>query len=193
MSLSVMIPTIGRECLSKLLAELVPQLCLDDEVLVVGDGPQPRAAEIIKGIDARVIYHEHGPDHAWGHPQRNWAMRRSRGTHLMWFDDDDALLPEALRTVRSAIASTPHLPLMFRMRHIGGVIWWKREVCDGNVSTQMFVAPNVPSRLGRWGHRYQGDLDFITSTLQLYPSGASSLVWREEVIAVHGIDGKAPR
>jgi hypothetical protein len=53
-------------------------------------------------------------------------------------------------------------------------------VAVGNVGTPMFVLPAAGPR-GAWGRRYEGDYDFITSTLALWPAGA--LVWREEVIA----------
>lgn len=190
MTLSIMIPTIGRPCLSKVLEELRGQLELGDEVLVIGDGPV-NAGSVVMNFGPQFQYFQHGPDHFWGHPQRNYAMPLSKGTHLMSFDDDDAIYGDALQKVRAAIFQYPDSPLMFRMNHGPGVIWQAKEVADGNVSTQMFVTPNVRGKLGVWGRRYQGDLDFIMSTIALYPK--NSLIWREEVTAIHGIGGNAPR
>ena len=184
-SLSILIPTIGRSELARLLSELVPQLLSCDEILVIGDGPQP-LARAMADVDPRVRYLEHGPDHCWGHPQRNWAMPLARGAYLMSFDDDDRVAPRALERVRGAMADHPGRPLMFREYHEGSVIWSTRSVALGNVSTQMIVVPNVPERLGKWGSRYEGDYDFIQSTLALYAAGVDALVWRPEVIALHG-------
>jgi hypothetical protein len=185
-ALSIIIPTIGRQELRRILGELAPQLSPQDEVLVVGDGPQPAAREIAGGFGSRVKYWEHGSDHCWGYPQRNWVMPRASGSHLMFFDDDDRGAPAALQHVRDAARANPGRPLMFREIHEEGLIWGRKRVELSNVSTQLFVVPNDPARLGKWGQRYVGDYDFVVSTLALYPGGEEALVWREEVIAVHG-------
>ena len=185
-ALSIIIPTIGRQELRRILEELAPQLSPQDEVLVIGDGPQPKAREIAGRFDSRVKYWEHGPDHCWGYPQRNWAMPRASGSHLMFFDDDDRCAPTALQHIRDAARANPGRPLMFREVHEEGLIWVRKRVELSNVSTQLFVVPNDPTKLGAWGQRYVGDYDFVVSTLALYPGGDEALVWREEVIAVHG-------
>lgn len=194
MSLSIIIPTVGRPSLRALLErDIVPQLAEGDEVLVVGDGPQPQARAQAEGLDARVRYLEFGPDHYWGHPQRNHAMGQARGAHLMSLDDDDILLPGALKDVRSEIAANPGRPLIFRMNHAGTVLWSDPNVRLANLSTQMFVVPNIASRLGTWGRRYEGDFDFIRSTLDLFPEKDAAAAWCDKVIATHGIGGMTPR
>jgi glycosyltransferase involved in cell wall biosynthesis len=190
MTLSVMIPTIGRPCLPKVLQELREQLEAGDEVLVIGDGPV-KVGAIVQRFGSQFRYLEHGPDHMWGHPQRNHAMPLASGTHLMSLDDDDALLPDSLAQIRAAIVRYPAVPLMFRMRHGPELLWRDPFVRVGNVSTQMFVTPNVQDQLGAWGRRYEGDLDFIASTVGKYPR--HSLAWRPEITTVHGIGGQAPR
>lgn len=189
-TLSIMVPTIGRPSLAKLLQELKEQLGPGDEVLVIGDGPVG-AGPAVQPFGEQFRYLEHGPDHAWGHPQRNHAMPLAQGTHLMSLDDDDALRPGGLEMIRKAIGEHPSSPLMFRMTHESMVLWREPSFWVGNVSTQMFVTPNVPDKLGKWGHRYEGDFDFMSSTLSLYPQNA--LVWRSEITAMHGLGGKAPR
>lgn len=187
---SIMIPTIGRAMLDRVLGQLAPQTADGDEILVVGDGRQPEAQEMASRHGGRVKYMEHGPDHCWGHPQRNWAMPLARGSHLMSMDDDDESLPGALSAVRAAVAAAPDSVHAFRIHHKGGLIWAERAVYMGNLSTQNFVVPNVPARLGRWGRRYEGDFDFIRSTLDLHPDGDATVVWHEDIVAVHG---EAPR
>src|SRR5687767_666422 len=160
-TISIIIPTIGRPILAHLLDETIRQLEDGDEVLVIGDGPQPEARRIAAGRDARVRYHETEATRCWGHPQRNWAMDIASASHLVSFDDDDALVPGALDAIRAAATATPDRPLIFRMRHEAVTLWMTPRLLPGNVSTQMFVVPNVKARLGRWGSRYQGDFDFI--------------------------------
>ena len=186
---SVIIPTVGRPSLTDVLKDLLTELPEEDEILVVGDGPQPAARALAEGLGGRVRYLEHGPTKDWGHSQRNAAMRVALGTHIMTMDDDDRVVVGAGRAIRSRVAEAPDRVHFFRMYHQQGVIWNFRQVRECNVSTQMVVVPNVPGRLGVWGNRYEGDYDFITSTVALYPGGEADAVWHEEITVVHGIRG----
>ncbi len=64
-------------------------------------------------------------------------------------------------------------------RHPWGTLWKNQVPSLGNVGTPMMVAPNVKSKLGLWGNRYEGDFDFLESTLAYYPEGA---LWLEDVL-----------
>lgn len=186
-SISITIPTIGRPTLLRVLREIQPQLSTEDEVLVVGDGPRPAARAMVEGLDARIKYLEHGPTKNWGGSQRNFAMWRAKGSYLMSMDDDDRFSSTGLSKIRKAINEEPGRPLMFKMHQSSGLIWEFREVRVGDVSSQMMVVPNVPDRLGLYGNRYTGDIDFMVSTLARYPEGA--LVWRKETITLRGEEG----
>lgn len=186
-TISIAIPTIGRPTLARLIQEILPQLGTGDEVLVVGDGPQPGARAIAEGIDPRVRYYEYGPTRNWGYAQKNWAIRISRGDYLYAIDDDDRIAPTALASIRRGAIETGGRPMIFKIHHAGIVIWRDQTVRSGNISTQMLVFPNRAERLGFWGLIYEGDREFAESTLRLWPDGA--LAWREEVIALRGIEG----
>lgn len=183
-SVTFIIPTIGRETLLRVLGEIRSQLSAEDEILVVADGPRPAARAMVEGLDPRIKYLEHGPTKNWGHSQRNFGMWRAKGSHIMTLDDDDRFRSNGLEVIRKAIVETPDRPLIFRMHQSTGLIWEYRWTVIGDVSTQMYVVPNIPDRLGLWGNRYIGDQDFIQSTLALYPKG--SVVWREEAIVLRG-------
>jgi hypothetical protein len=189
-ALSIIVPTIGRPGLSSLLKQVAAQLGPDDEVLVVGDGIQPEARAQASILDARVKYIEHpnGPCGDWGCKARNWAMPQANGTHLMFLDDDDECLPEALAVVRVRASAAPGRVLMFRMKNGDSLLWANREIRFGNVSTQMVVVPNNPERLGKWRSPYYGgDYWFIRECIELNPNPVE---WCQDVIAVHG---EAPR
>ena len=54
--------------------------------------------------------------------------------------------PGAIATMRNAAAD---VPVIFRMDDpLHGVIWREPEIKWANVSTQMYVVPNVPEKLG---------------------------------------------
>jgi hypothetical protein len=165
--LSIILPTSGRETLGRTLASVTPQLAPGDELILLRDASGD-----------------------WGHTPRQEAMGRAKGDYLLFMDDDDIYTEGALDAVRAALAENPGRPHVFRMRRVGpanDVLPAERVVRLGNVSTQMMVVPNDTARLGAWGRRYEGDFDFLASTLAKYPP--DSLVWRDEVITVwrHGL------
>ncbi len=161
-TVSVIVPTRDRqEELVRALASVAPQLHPGDEVVVVADATGD-----------------------WGATPRTSAMNRAAGDYLVFLDDDDVLVPDALESVRRAVAENPNRPHLFRMKRgpQGDLLPGPREIGTGNVSSQMFVCPNDPARFGTWTTRYEGDHDFIRGTIANYPEGA--LVWRDEVLAV---------
>jgi hypothetical protein len=188
LTISLVIPTVSRPMLARALLSVRAQDWRPgDEILLVGDGPQPRARELWDqfGLPGRYL-ETPGPAGDWGHTPRNRLLdrREAHGEYLMALDDDDELALGAVASVRAAVACAPGCPHLFRIsgHPAVGTIWKDSEVRFANVSTTMFVAPNDPARLGRYGNRYGGDYDFIRSTVDSYPPG--SLVWREEVICL---------
>ncbi len=139
-----MIATAGRPSLTQTLAALTPQLQSGDEILV-------------ERLDC-----------AWGHEARNRAIPRCAGTHLMFIDDDDQHATDALALVRTKVRAHPKRVHLFSMTYTDGRTVnprWPLQM--GYVSTQMLVVPNVEGKLGTWGDRYEGDLDFAATTMLL--------------------------
>lgn len=187
---TITVPTLGRPSLyATLYSIFVGGVSKLDQVIVVGDGPQPEAARIVDTFRGRlpISYYETEPKRMVGHPQRTSAMARATGTHLMWMDDDDVYADAAITTIRKEVSLLPDKVFIFKMqglaRRLGyDLLWRTKEVLIGNIGTPMFVVPNVPGRLGKWGDRYAGDFDFISSTVEKV--GAESVEWREDVIAL---------
>jgi hypothetical protein len=181
---SIIVPTCGRRSLARTLASIADQrLAAGDEVLLVTDGHQPHAAELLTrlGVPGRCI--ETAPSHDYGGTQRNQGMNEAAGDYLLFMDDDDVYAPDAFASIRAALREAPGLPHLFRMRYASNqrVLWTRRELALGNVSTQMIVCPNRPN-LKRWDSMHGHDYRFVVNSLPLWPP--DSLVWREEVIAV---------
>lgn len=190
-TLSVTIATSGRRpSLDRTLAALVPQLGPDDEVLVLYDGePAPAVVEILERwtADPRVHAYQASPQLKgdWGHSARNWALQNglAQGQWLLWIDDDNTHVPDALATLRTVLADAPLLPHLFRTRHHlpgGAVVLWRlRAIAESNVGLHMIVTPNDPAKLGRFGNRYAGDFDFVQQTIQRH---GGLCVWRTEIL-----------
>jgi hypothetical protein len=72
---------------------------------------------------------------------------------------------------------------IFRMRYLDGRILWRDPVLrERNVSSQMFLVPNVRGKLGRWEnpeYPRMADWDFISETVRLQ----GEPLFREEIVA----------
>ena len=152
-SLTIILGTAGRPTIKHTLASIAPQLEPGDELFILRDDSG----------DA-------------GDTPRNQTMHRARGTHLLFIDDDDVYVPDALARVRRFADENPGRIGLFKMKHVVGTTHWReRAVYYGNVSTQTFCVPNIPGKLGRWHYTerpdrdepYAGDYSFLKETIEL--------------------------
>lgn len=184
-TISLVIPTVSRPTLARTLASLRAQPWrAGDSVVLVGDGPQPVAADLWRQFRLPGLYAETPARLGfWGHGARNWVRDRglATGDYLVALDDDDEWTPSALAVIRASLAESPGRPHIFRMAGcpVVGTVWKDKEVRLQNVGTPLLVAPNVPGKIGAYTERYGGDFDMIAETCVFYPDGP---VWREEVI-----------
>lgn len=178
MTLTVIIPTIGRPTLERTLDSVASQPLLDgDAVIVVGRG------ESIQAMAARYGYRflECPPGGHGGAEERMKAIPLVTTTHIGFLDDDDVWVPGARETIRQAQLTTPTRPMVFRMRYPSGRELWKDKVVRrGNVGTPMIVVPNQPQYLGKWPSQRMNDYYFLSS-MKWKPS---DIVWRPDVLAV---------
>jgi glycosyltransferase involved in cell wall biosynthesis len=144
---TILLATSGRPTIARTLKSLIPQLEPGDEVMILRDDSG----------DA-------------GDTPRNEAMPRAAGTHLLFMDDDDVYVPDALAKMRRFADENPGRIGIFRIEYTAGPKRWTvPELKNRNVSTQIFLVPNVPGKLGVWEHRgtVHGDFVFISETARL--------------------------
>jgi glycosyltransferase involved in cell wall biosynthesis len=144
---SILLATAGRGTIMRTLRSLLPQLEPGDEVMILRDDSG----------DA-------------GDTPRNDAMPRAAGSHLLFMDDDDVYTRGALGRMRRFADENPGRIGIFKLEYVvGNRRWVEPELKFKNVSTQTFLVPNVPGRLGRWERqgRIAGDFVFITGTARL--------------------------
>jgi len=177
-TISVIVPTLGRPSLLETLASI--ETWPGDEVIVVGAVPT-----YTEGC-RRFFTCASGGD--WGCTERTIGLQHARGDYLAFLDDDDVYLPGARVAMARAIIAAPHRPTLCRMVYPNGfVLWHEPTLRVGNVSTQMMLIPNDPSRLGTWTTRREGDYDFLASM-----DWAPDVIhWSPEIIARlgHNDDG----
>jgi glycosyltransferase involved in cell wall biosynthesis len=144
---SIIVGTAGRKTLKRTLKSIVSQLEPGDELMLLRDDSG----------DA-------------GDTPRNQSMHRAAGTHLLFMDDDDVYVPGAFAKMRRFAEENPGRIGIFRMAYTTGPKRWRvPELKNRNVSTQIFLVPNVPGKLGVWEHRgtVHGDYTFIEETARL--------------------------
>src|SRR3990167_5241933 len=163
-TISFIIPTLGRESLQATL-ESIKDLP-GDEVLVIRHDPLRH-----KGI--------------YGNAERQEGTEKATGDYLAYMDDDDVYVPGAREIMAAAIAeNTGENPILFKMQYPSGrVLWRKRWVKCGNVSTQMILVPNKKNMLSKWDIRHRWS-DFTFINHWLWP--ARDIMWRHEIIAFIG-------
>jgi glycosyltransferase involved in cell wall biosynthesis len=154
-TISVVIATLGRPTLQR----AVDSARWADEIVVVYDAEE-LPARIPDGARAYAC----GPTNHWGAEQREYGIARASGTHVAFMDDDDVYIPGASPAIRRAVRARPARVHIFKMRDTEREYGGHGSVVQGSIGSPMFVVPkNGP--LGRWSTRYEGDFDFITSTL----------------------------
>lgn len=127
-TVSVIVATYNRahylpECLDSLVAQSRPP----DEILVIDDGSNDDTRSVAIDHAANVRYFKQ-PNQ--GRPTAlNLGIENARGSHLVFFDDDDVLLPGALELHLNVLNVTPgadysYAPnLVFDERFPGDSIW----------------------------------------------------------------------
>ncbi len=167
--ITFIVPTIGRASLRQTLASI--ELWAGDELIVIG----PAAVR-----DPRAVHLPCEPAGDWGATERTLGIAAATQPYLAFMDDDDVYAPGARALMAQAIRRTPDRPVLFRLQYPDGHrLWIDPALRVGNVSTQMMLIPNDPTRLGDWrGHRRESDYDFLVSSRW----GAAEYVWQTDVI-----------
>ncbi len=193
MSLSVIMPTMGRATLERAVKSVVHQLEFDDELLVICDGHNLQD-EVTGRIGTDVICHDvrvYATLEKTGHSgaeQRDKGITLAIGTNIMFLDDDDIYVRGALATVRRALSSSQGLPHIFRMQYgsTGKVLWEDAPLTPRlrgcNVGTPMLVIPNVKG-LPKWNplsatHDFEFASHIVTNMF------AGHVEWHQEVLSI---------
>lgn len=150
-TITVIIPTLGRPTLVRALRSVVDtQLGVDDEVIVVGDGPTPYAEWAVGEMhDPRVRYIEGAHTRRWGAAQYDHGMALAKGEWCAFLPDDDYMPEGALDAIKRGIAATPTRPVHIfsaQMLHWGGrILGGSDRVCE--VTASQLVVPGPLNKL----------------------------------------------
>lgn len=199
--LTVIVPTCGRDTLERTIQSVRTQRDENNnyygpstvELLVVGDtfdGTFDESLERVPSLcakyNAKYVGYD-GGTHCFGHPQRNYGQSVAGGSWLIWLQDDDIYAEGAFRALlkKAKINGNMHghwgVILGRTITWQAGVVWKQKILAEGNIDADCIAVPNVPERLGKWNHRYNGDFDFIRETCMNWDR---QVLWFKEIIAI---------
>lgn len=168
MTISIIIPTIGRASLEKAIMSYIGQVEPGDEIIVVGDGPQLVAEEIVSHIhmdmppETELLYMEIEPTHHFGAEQIDEGISLAKGDIIVLCGDDDCGSHDALAIIRAAVKEHPYCVHLFRYKapdHESGL----GSISSGQqVAVPYYLAGSVP---------YADDV-----------GGANDVTWMNKVI-----------
>lgn len=175
--------------LKRCLDSLDNQLGDNDECIVIGDtldGPLPGVRSLVYGYGPRYRYIDHNAGrHSFGHDQLNVGLAQAKGEWLHVNDDDDIWTPGSVAVMREAAAEAVDRPILFRfVSYHTNVYWLELGMFQiGAIGGHCLVTPNLPGKVGVWSDRYEGDWDYIESTVNLL-GGQDKIIWRPEIVCV---------
>jgi hypothetical protein len=202
MKISVIMPTYGRPTLERAVKSVMHQLLPGDELIVIVDGEHKLLGDIeerlmplrtpdISGAlmyNLRVLCTYQPTMKHNGAEQRDLGIESAWGTNLMFLDDDDIYVRNALDTVRRVVGNARGLPHIFKMRagtvtNFHGELWRNEWIGVGNVGTPMLFVPRVPD-LPKWGPYDSGAHDYFFINEIVNNIYAGHVVWRPEVLSI---------
>lgn len=198
-SLSVVLPTVGRDSLIRTLTSLVEAgLTRQDELLVMADGEsQQEIRTTVFGLEPLTLavapkVHFMAPDEGgfWGHPGRTAGMRLARKCAVMFTQDDQVFVPAALDKLRWELKEDPDWEKcghLFRVVPRSGYIVPTNpgRYSLGHVDADCIVLPTRLRPLyGTWDHSYNGDHSFIAETVENFTEKGLEFKWHKTLLSV---------
>lgn len=168
MTISFIIPTIGRKSLKRTLSSI----------------------EKWEGDQIWVIQH-FPPSGTWGNAERKEGIAKSTCDYIAFIDDDDYYTKGHRAIMDKASSENPGKPNLFKIKYPNGkILWDRKEIVPGNISSQMIMVPNKSEMFYRFqfpGNTNMGDYYFVARWK--FPE----VVFRQEIIAMMGhSDGERP-
>jgi glycosyltransferase involved in cell wall biosynthesis len=104
----VIIPTYNREgFLREAIASVLNQTFRDFTIIVVDDGGEDRAKDVVESFQDRRIEYVRNPMNGGEARARNIGLANSKADYIAFLDDDDDWLPEKLKSQMDLLESRP--------------------------------------------------------------------------------------
>ena len=166
---NILIATIGRPTLQRMLDSLHQQLNNDDCLTIVFDGHtnMPSSFDISKFKCKVINYCEPTPLGFFGHGIRNkYASILEKRDFIMHADDDDTYIEDSFHKLRNMIIyDNLYITKMIFNNNL--IIPRNNEIITNNIGTPNGIIPYNLNLLGEWKHFYGGDAEFYKTISQI--------------------------
>ena len=173
-SLHVLLTTIGRPTLLRMLHSLEDQLISSDYLTLVFDAKDEgqvfdAAVETLSRFQCQcTVIMEPVNLGYWGHGIRN-KYNKLEGDFVLHGDDDDVYLPNVFSKIRQIVATDLNALYIFSFIHLGGKILTGNPIFLGNIGTPSGVIPADYNSKAKWGHFVGGDFLFYKQLKKIVP------------------------
>ena len=167
-SLQVLIATVGRITLQRMLDSLSPQLQEQDCLTLVFDGHDKIPEFNLTRFKCEIKqYFEPIALGYWCHAIRNkYSSLLEKRDFVMHADDDDIYLPNAFEQLRNLCIDKSILYISRMTLNYGGEPiprLWDNSLWTGNIGTPCGIIPYNLNLQGDWAEGYGGDCKFYES------------------------------
>jgi hypothetical protein len=164
-SFHILIATIGKDGIFRILKSLKTQLRENDYLTIVFDGPNwPNVQEVIEytkdfKCKVSIIVEEINLGH-WGHAIRN-KHKNLKGDYVFHVDDDDDITPDCMESLRKHCIDTNKV-YVFKMQLDPETIYWvdDKKIVANQIGTPMGIIPIEINKKSEFGYFYGGDFAF---------------------------------
>jgi hypothetical protein len=165
---NILLTTIGRDSLTRMVNSIYPQLKKDDYLTIICDcklsDVLPKITECLEHAVCNINLVQNSEVKGFfGHNSRNFYQNNLFGDYILNADDDNYYVPNAMEMVRQSC--TENKLYIFKCFGSGRTFPDAYVVEYGNIDTACGVIPNNRN-LPIWEERYGGDADFYTSLIQ---------------------------
>ena len=182
MSIHVLLATIGKKCIFKILMSLVNQLHENDYLTIVFDAlDRDNILNDVKNMKnffkckINIIFEEKSLGY-WGHGIRNKYVDLE-GDFVYHVDDDDDLYEDSFNKIRKHCKNKKIIYIFKIKLENNTIVWDKKKIKLSKISTQSGVIPIEINKTGYWQLRYGGDFDYYNDL-----SKKNNIVFIDELI-----------
>ena len=166
-SFHVLIATIGKNSIFKLLNTFNEQLTENDYLTIVFDGPDwPNIQEVQEYTEdfkctVSVIVEEKNLGY-WGHAIRN-KHKNLDGDFVFHVDDDDIITSDCMDTLRTHCTDKNKVCVFKMKMESGEIVWKEKKIVFSEIGTPMGIVPIDINKKADFGYFYGGDHAFYKS------------------------------
>lgn len=183
-SFHLLLPTIGKSSIFRILEKLKLQLEPIDYLTIIYDGEKNATnIEDVKNYTkdflckVNVIVQKDNLGY-WGHSIRNKYVELD-GDFVFHIDDDDIIMDNTMPLIRKICIDKNFIYIFRMILENGDIIWKSKNIIKNEISTQSGIIPIHINKESYWQLKYGGDYDYYN---QLYKKYKSHFLFIDNII-----------